>query len=127
MKALRTILIYWLPLAAWCLVIYNFSITPANDLPQIHLPHVDKLFHAVVYFVLAVLMIRAFDKSDFNVSLAKLAFLAIIISLCVGASDELHQLFIQGRSCDFFDLLADYSGSLGGIFLYVTDTTDRRG
>lgn len=127
MKFLRTILIFWLPLVVWLLVVYNFSATPAKDLPQINVPYIDKLFHAVVYFVFGVLLIRAFDKSDFNVSLAKLAVLAIIISICYGISDELHQLFVQGRSCEVFDFLADCAGSFTGIFLYMADTKERRG
>ena len=143
MRTLRTILIFWVPLIAWLLVIHNFSATPAQDLPRISIPHADKVFHAVEYFVLGVLLIRAFDhsarlmidaersrgidKSDFKLNLAKLTVLAIIIALCYGALDELYQRAVPGRMCDLFDFITDCAGALVGIFLYISDREERRG
>ena len=124
---MRKILVFWVPLLAWFLVIYNVSSTPASDLPAISIPQGDKLFHLVQYFVLGILLIRAFDYSNFNVSLAKIVFLAIIIAICIGVLDELHQRFVPGRSCDIFDFLVDCVGSFAGIFLYIADSKDRRG
>lgn len=127
-------LVFWVPLIAWFLVIRNFSSTPASDLPRIGVPFADKIFHAVEYFVLGALLIRAFDhsarlaadKSDFKLGLAKLTVLAIIVALSYGAVDELYQRAIPGRLCDVFDFIADCAGSLLGIFLYIGDKQDRR-
>ena len=127
MRALRTILIFWLPLVAWLLVIHNFSATPSAELPRVGIPYADKVFHMVEYFVLGVLLIRAFDKSEFKVSLAKLAILAIIIASCYGGLDELYQRTRPDRSCDIFDFLADSLGALAGIVIYIADRQDRRG
>lgn len=127
MRTLRTVLIFWVPLIAWLLVIHSFSATPATDLPKVGIPFADKAFHAVEFFVLGVLLIRAFDKSDFKVSLAKLVILAIIIALCYGGLDELYQRTRPDRSCDFFDFIADSLGALTGIFIYIADRQDRRG
>ena len=118
---------FWVPLVAWFLVIHNLSATPAEDLPRVGIPYADKIFHMVEYFILGVLLIRAFDKSDFKVSLAKLAVLAIIISMCYGGLDELYQRSVPDRSCDLFDFIADCVGALTGIFLYMVDTKERRG
>jgi VanZ family protein len=126
-RTLRTILIFWVPLVAWLLVIHNLSATPSTEMPTIDIPHADKIFHVVEYFVLGILLIRAFDKSGFNVSLAKLTVLAIIIALCYGVLDELYQRSIPGRECDIFDFIADSAGAIIGIFLYMTDTKERRG
>jgi VanZ family protein len=126
-RTLRTFLIFWVPLIAWFLVIHNFSATPSTDLPKVGIPFADKAFHAVEFFVLGVLLIRAFDKSDFKVSLAKLVILAIIIALCYGAFDELYQRTRPDRSCDFFDFLADSAGALIGISIYMADKKDKRG
>lgn len=120
-------LVFWLPLAMWLLVIHNLSATPASDLPRYNIPFADKLFHMVEYFVLGVLLIRAFDKSDLNVSLAILTVLAIIIALSYGALDELYQRLVPGRTCDLFDFTADAIGSLAGIVLYLSDSKERRG
>lgn len=121
MKLFRTIFIFWVPLAAWLLVIHNFSATPGKDLPHINIPHADKIFHAAIFSILGILLIRACDNSNFNVSLAKMVFLAIIITICYGAYDEWFQLSVPGRSCSLMDLLADSTGSIAGIFLYITD------
>jgi VanZ family protein len=126
-RALRTILIFWLPLVAWLLVIHNFSATPASDLPRVGIPYADKVFHTVEFFVLGVLLIRAFDKTELKVSLAKLAILAIIIALCYSGLDELYQRTRPDRSCDIFDFLADSFGALAGIVIYIADRQDRRG
>ncbi len=127
MRTLRTILIFWVPLICWFLIIHNFSATPGRDLPRIDIPHADKLFHLVEYFVFGILLIRAFDQSNVNVSLAKLSILAIIIALCYGALDELFQRSVPGRSSDIVDYIVDCIGSLSGIILYISDTKERRG
>jgi VanZ family protein len=126
-RTLRIVLIFWVPLIAWFLVIHNFSATPATDLPKVGIPFADKAFHMTEFFVLGVLLIRAFDKSDFKVSLAKLTVLAIIIALCYAGFDELYQRTRPDRSCDFFDFLADSAGALVGILIYITDKKDKRG
>jgi VanZ family protein len=126
-KTLRAVLIFWVPLIAWFLVIHNLSAIPSDELPQIDIPFADKVFHAVEYFILGILLMRAFDKSCFKVGLAKSAFLAIIISLCYGALDELYQRSVPGRACDMFDFAADAAGALAGILIYMMDTKERRG
>jgi VanZ family protein len=125
-RLVRTILIFWLPLACWVLVMHGFSSTAAEDLPRIAIPHADKLFHLVTYFVFGVLLMRAFDHSFFNVGLAKLAVLAIIITLCCAVADELYQRIVPGRWCDLFDFIADMAGSLAGILIYAAEKRDRR-
>lgn len=40
---------------------------------------------------------------------------ALIISCAYAATDELHQIFIPGRACRFFDLFVDSSGAVCGI------------
>ena len=126
MRPLRTIVIFWVPLVAWFFVIHNFSATPSKDLPYIGIPHADKIFHAVIYCILGLLLIRACDRSNFNVSLAKMVFLAIIITICYGAYDEWFQRSVPGRSCDLMDFLADSAGSMAGIFCYIADRGSRR-
>ena len=89
-------------------------------------PYADKLFHLVVYFVFGVLIIRAFDRSFFNVGLAKLAILAIIITLYGAVADEIYQRLVPGRCCDLFDFIADIIGSLAGVLIYAAEKKDRR-
>ena len=46
------------------------------------------------------------------------SFLAIIICILYATSDELHQLFVMGRSCELRDVFIDSLGSVSGIIMY---------
>jgi VanZ family protein len=45
----------------------------------------------------------------------RVALLAFLIAAGYGIFDEVHQLFVPGRSGDVFDWFADASGSVVGI------------
>ena len=44
--------------------------------------------------------------------------LAILICVLYAASDEIHQIFVPGRSCRVMDILLDSFGSISGIIIY---------
>ena len=39
---------------------------------------------------------------------------AVAITIAYGATDEVHQLFVPGRTGDVYDLMADAAGALAG-------------
>jgi VanZ family protein len=43
---------------------------------------------------------------------------AVIAAFAFSISDELHQVFVPGRSADIFDLIADFAGILVLTYLY---------
>ena len=43
---------------------------------------------------------------------------ALLAASAYGATDEFHQLFVPGRSCDVFDWLADTTGAALAVGLY---------
>ncbi len=45
------------------------------------------------------------------------AFFSVIISVLYAASDELHQRFVSGRSCELRDFLLDCFGVLGAVII----------
>ena len=47
-----------------------------------------------------------------------LLVLAIVLVMSYAISDEVHQLFIVGRSCEVRDVLIDTSGGSIGAFIY---------
>lgn len=86
--------------------IFNF-----NNIELISLI-VRKLAHFIEYFILGLLvfnMIRCYDKK---------IYIAIIICILYAVSDEIHQLFVVGRSCKIMDMLIDSMGSVSGILLF---------
>ena len=43
--------------------------------------------------------------------------MALLICAVYAATDELHQMFVQGRSCEVRDILIDSLGALTGILI----------
>lgn len=78
----------------------------------------DKINHFGAYGLLSVLLFLTlifqlkypFLKKNAN-------WLTVLIASTYGVLDELHQMLVPGRSCEFFDWLADFSGSLIGVLI----------
>jgi VanZ family protein len=87
---------------------------------NIDVDHLNNIFrktaHFLIYLILGILMLYAF-KVNFKISL-KLTIIAIIICIAYAGSDEIHQIYIQGRGAHLTDVLIDSSGSIVGILLY---------
>lgn len=98
-------------------IIFSFSSVKGEDIPQFDIPSIDKLFHFVEYFILGILLVRAFSNSFANPNFKYILAASILIALLYGSTDEFHQRFVPGRSCDFFDLLSDIVGSSIGACL----------
>ncbi|MBE6158139.1 MAG: VanZ family protein [Firmicutes bacterium] len=78
---------------------------------------VRKSAHFFIYFILGVLVISYCKEFNFNY---KIIFISILICFLYSISDEVHQLFVSGRSCQIFDIFIDTIGSsLGSICYYI--------
>lgn len=74
---------------------------------------VRKLAHFTIYLILGVL-VYLYIK-EFNIS--NKFIISLLICILYAVSDEIHQLFIVGRSGRILDVLIDSLGSLTGIFI----------
>ncbi|MBT2583958.1 VanZ family protein [Planococcus sp. ISL-109] len=72
--------------------------------------------HFLAYFVLAILLVRALRKSGVGVTRAFVW--AFVGSAVYAVSDEVHQLFIPGRSGEMRDVLIDSAGAAAGLVVY---------
>ena len=72
----------------------------------------DKSLHGIAYFALGVAVVRAVAGGLPRRITLRTALLAIAITVGYGVTDEVHQLFVPGRSADPADLYADASGAL---------------
>lgn len=83
-------------------------------------PPLRKVCHATVYFVLSFFLMILLNII-FNY---KKYFLSVIIStaICIlfASSDEIHQLFVIGRTGQVIDVVIDALGSIVGIIFYTT-------
>ena len=75
-----------------------------------------KCAHSTVYFVLAVLLILTL-KEIFK-DKKKVIILTLVISFIYACTDEIHQLFIFGRTGCFTDVLIDMIGVIISCLIY---------
>lgn len=110
----------WAAVLTWSGLI--FVLSSRGNLPGPGFPHADKIFHAFEFAVLAWLLTSALFPSIPVSRLRGSAIWAISGILCFfyALSDEFHQAFVPGRSCEFSDLIADFAGILTGLaVLYI--------
>ena len=77
---------------------------------------VRKTAHFLEYLILGLLMINVLK--DFKVFNIKLMIMSLILCCLYASSDEIHQIFIAGRSGQVTDVILDTFGSLVGIVIY---------
>lgn len=85
---------------------------------------VRKGAHFSIYLVLGFIVISLLK--EYGVVNRKLIFYSIIFCILYAISDEVHQYFVPGRSCEVRDILIDTSGSAVGIWLYLFTKKIRR-
>ena len=72
-----------------------------------------KCMHASVYFVLSILIFNCLKT--FKISGWKTVIIPIGIAFLYACTDEFHQLFIDGRTSQFTDVLIDTFGAILGV------------
>ena len=113
------ILKFWVPVIAWGALISASSSIPGKYLEPLHASAIAPIAHFSEYFILGILLIRAFMAMPLNFSLTKLVILSIIITSLYGGIDEWHQHFVPQRCPDVLDFLVDSIGAAAGILLYI--------
>jgi VanZ family protein len=107
----RETLRYQGPAILWALVIFLSSSLPSSAIPDIGIFHYDKAIHAAIFFVFTWFLYRALTHTRSHPFLIRHARpLAWLIAAGYGALDEMHQLFVPGRSSDIADFAADAIG-----------------
>jgi VanZ family protein len=101
----------WVPAAAWAAAIFAVSARPSVAIPGFW--SADKVLHFGAYALLGFLVAHGADRSGLAPRWA------VAIGCLYGASDELHQAFVPGRSADPADWAADALGVLAGTFVYA--------
>jgi VanZ family protein len=78
----------------------------------------DKINHFGAYGLLSVLLYLNLYFQDKIKLLNKFPeTFTVLIASIYGLLDELHQMFVPGRSAEFLDWLADFSGSLVAVLI----------
>jgi len=109
---------YQLPALVWCVAIFGFSAIPGIGIIRIPL-RVDKLIHGSIYFILCLLVWRAFFYQVRYPRVQRRAILwAFFFSCLYGIIDESHQVLVPGRTPDVYDAVADGTGALVFVLFY---------
>lgn len=110
---MRRALLLWLPVALYMAAIFYVSSLPQPLVP----PGGDKPWHVLGYLGLGVVTVRAVAGGLSAAIDWRVAALATAIAIGYGATDELHQAFVPGRSARLADVVADAIGVMSGIGL----------
>ena len=113
-------LLFTLP--AVIIAVVLFWLSSLTKLPNIDLGFKwsDKAEHLIAYFGYGLTLVLAVFGNKKDIKFRNGILKVLIIGGLFGASDEIHQLFVPGRDCDFFDWVADISGiSLSLLFINI--------
>jgi VanZ family protein len=102
----------WLPVVLYAAGIFLVS--------SMHNPPIpggvsDKSGHGAAYCGLGLTVLRGLAGAEWAGVTAGTSLAAVGFATAFGASDELHQLFVPGRSADVHDLAADAIGTGAGV------------
>jgi VanZ family protein len=97
-----------------------FALSAQSTLPSLSEEMADTVFkktgHAVAYAILCVLIARGFGNVQ---PLIRRLLAAVALSALYGASDELHQSLVPGRTPRVFDWLVDVAGATAGAWIFA--------
>ena len=114
---LKNLMLYWLPLIAYCAFVYIQSSYPAPEsLPSFDFS--DKLYHFAGYALMGILFYRAYQTLPIKDNTFLLILLSMISAALYGISDEIHQSFVPYRDGNLLDAVADALGGVGGVYFY---------
>lgn len=85
----------------------------------------DKVAHFAEFSLLGFLLSVGYFNA-FRFSPAAKTVLVLLTGLPLGVLDEIHQLFVPGRSSDVRDAVADSAGIICGILVYLFLARRRR-
>jgi len=109
-------LLVYTPLVVYWIILFGATTLPAASMPSFGV--VDKVNHLSAYFILAILLfLTLLFQQKIPLAKKRVAAYALIICSLYGMLDEVHQIFIPGRSAEFLDFLADACGALLGVLL----------
>ncbi len=101
---------FWiLPLAVAAAIIWLSSQSQYPGGLQLP-PPLDKVAHATVFGLLAWLLELALQQSRPDLPMYRRHLVVLLAVVLYGATDEWHQSFVPGRSCEFGDWVADAAG-----------------
>ncbi len=103
-------------------VIIGISIFILTSIPSEYLPELefilwDKLAHLFIFFLFGASLVIAFTPKVNKVQESKIIIAIFLIGSIYSFLDELHQIYVPGRICDFYDWLFSAVGIVISILI----------
>lgn len=97
--------------------VFNKNVTEEKltQIKEIYTTPVRKIAHFTIYLILGILTFLVLK--EYNIENKKQILFAVLICLLYATSDEIHQLFVPGRSGEIKDVLIDTAGSSLGVLI----------
>lgn len=105
--------IHFLALFAFIILTFQCSIL-AVSVPVNAVPGLDKVVHAAIYGLLAILLLQVMRRIPVIKNAMPWAWLFAVV---FGIGDEWHQSFVPGRYADVSDVAANIVGASLALFL----------
>ncbi len=106
--------IAWLLVFSYAGLIFYFSSLPGDTVPDLF-ANSDIVFHTLEYFPFGFLIVCAF-MATWKLTNSKYLLFLLFVVMLYALSDEVHQIFVPGRTFSLADLIFDCIGSmLGGL------------
>jgi VanZ family protein len=119
---MRIVTSFWRSIL-WAVIVVSLSTMSGkkvSELPFMGIPHIDKVAHFGMYFVLSFLLLFDFSRYKFkNMAWKKVIIISVIMAIAFGGSMELLQEVPSlERSTDIKDFIANSTGALCAVFFY---------
>ncbi len=111
----RGFLIFYLPLILYLALVFYMSSGPVTSLVLRSIK--DYILHGAEYCGLYLLVFRAIHEGLESKPGRGGYWLAAVLTVLYGISDEFHQSFVPTRDASFWDVMADAAGAMLGIGL----------
>ncbi|MFO7840738.1 MAG: VanZ family protein [Fidelibacterota bacterium] len=108
MNSSRRSFFYFVFTGLYAIILLTFLLLPADSLPSHKILSVDKLWHMLSYFLLALGLMFAFREGGWRHWYNRRW--SLIISLGHAGFSEVFQEFVPGRSASFGDWIANCIG-----------------
>ncbi len=104
----------WLPPLGYALLIFSLSSIKYASVPDVKFNLFDKMIHLCEYGVFGFILAWTFAR----LGLKHPYLWAALIASLYGATDEIHQYYVPGRTMEFLDWVADTLGGISGSQIY---------
>lgn len=112
----------YLPAIVWWFFVLALMCTPGKDLPDLgswtDLISLDKIIHVTIFSLMAYLFMRPIAIKKMPAVIKQQSFLKIAISISLWglAAEFIQEFWIEGRSFDIWDFVADSVGAITAYF-----------